>query len=783
MNKHRWGIVGLISWFPVLILYLTLSQLTAQASLNIITLTVCIEGPPICDYPTIQQAIDASQPDDTILVSPGTYSQQLTLKSGLTIQSTDGQLSTTLLAPSEPIINAKGITSTHLDGFTLDGQNTISRSIDIQDSSLTLNNLHIKNFEGAASVTTTKSHGKPSTGILITNTGHVTIMNSLIEFIQGGHGTWSYPNFIGANGADGDGIRAVGNITLTVLDTTIQRISGGGAASGGYCSYAGSGTGIRTLENVHLTVLRANLNGFEGGYGCESYNAVYGTGIPRGIFASGGYVTVLNSQITDFIDGVSKIGIQTENTLGTHIAGNVIRNCRNCPPGYQPLSETQLTLHPLNASPATAIASFGDAYLLVQDNYLADLNAGGTGYHAIAIDVQDTYSTTIMGNEIAQLRGGSTNTGAAGGQLAEGYGIGVNLNNVNQANVSQNYIHDIEGGTAQGTFNRVERGGDAIGIKLVGVAEAYISNNMISQLTGGEDDMYGYASGAGGGYGVHVMTSTAKVINNSLHFVLPGEPNTPSAGFYFLDMANVSAYNNTLSEQIIGIKLSLLAVVSADFNNYWFTETDYDGISAGLNDFSVDPVFDFGTKGQLYLNANSPLIDVGTNNDLPFVDFDGEPRTSDGNNDNLAVPDIGADEVWLGVSDSFIQVNKLIANPGDELIYTVTIANASDWIALPNVNLTNPIPLSTTFVTGSLIASGGSWGYQDGTISWTGSITPGGQHTLRFRVLAQSDISNTVSIINRTTLVDSIGIRPRIIQVFTLINPKRLYLPTIQFLP
>lgn len=86
------------------------------------TITVGASG---CDYTTIQAAVDAANPGDTILVSSGVYGENVTVdKSGLTIQSVDGADSTMVISasavggPYHPVfrINSRNVT---IEGFTI----------------------------------------------------------------------------------------------------------------------------------------------------------------------------------------------------------------------------------------------------------------------------------------------------------------------------------------------------------------------------------------------------------------------------------------------------------------------------------------------------------------------------------------------------------------------------------------------------------------------------------------------------------------------------------------
>jgi len=70
--------------------------------------------------------------------------------------------------------------------------------------------------------------------------------------------------------------------------------------------------------------------------------------------------------------------------------------------------------------------------------------------------------------------------------------------------------------------------------------------------------------------------------------------------------------------------------------------------------FSADPQFVNAAGGDYHLQANSPVIDAGTNSipNLPQTDYDGNPRILDGNNDCIATIDLGAYEVVKTVAAS-----------------------------------------------------------------------------------------------------------------------------------
>lgn len=73
-------------------------------------------------YGTIQAAINAASALDTVLVSPGTYSENITLKDGVFVMSSDGRATTTIQSITGTIVTANSLSDLALlKGFTVDG--------------------------------------------------------------------------------------------------------------------------------------------------------------------------------------------------------------------------------------------------------------------------------------------------------------------------------------------------------------------------------------------------------------------------------------------------------------------------------------------------------------------------------------------------------------------------------------------------------------------------------------------------------------------------------------
>ena len=92
--------------------------------------------------------------------------------------------------------------------------------------------------------------------------------------------------------------------------------------------------------------------------------------------------------------------------------------------------------------------------------------------------------------------------------------------------------------------------------------------------------------------------------------------------------------------------------------------------------------------------------------------------------------DIGAYELQP-IGFSTLTVNRSVALPGDPLTYTIVLKNpgATD---ITNVQVTDTLPVSLSYIDNSLTATSGSSGYQNGVITWTGTVNAGGTVTITY---------------------------------------------------
>jgi hypothetical protein len=152
--------------------------------------------------------------------------------------------------------------------------------------------------------------------------------------------------------------------------------------------------------------------------------------------------------------------------------------------------------------------------------------------------------------------------------------------------------------------------------------------------------------GAGGGVLIGYMV-TALVANNTI------SENTsyyPGGGIFFNTLSSATAANNIVAfnSDAFG-KAFLGGYPTLRYNDvYGNPGGDFNVISPGVGDISVDPLFNDRFAGDYHLKPGSPLIDAGDNTvvQADWTDMDGEQRMFAG-----GTVDIGADEFTYPVTE------------------------------------------------------------------------------------------------------------------------------------
>ncbi len=147
------------------------------------------------------------------------------------------------------------------------------------------------------------------------------------------------------------------------------------------------------------------------------------------------------------------------------------------------------------------------------------------------------------------------------------------------------------------------------------------------------------------GGGIHVASGAPAIINNTF---VGNSAGIFGGGIFNLKGSpiignNIIANNTALSSG--GIHNHDGSPIN-DYNNFWGnTPNDYYNLAPGAHDIHEDPLLADPTAGDYHLLTSSPCIDAGDPSTPLGADLDGDSRPFDGNEDEQAIADIGADEL------------------------------------------------------------------------------------------------------------------------------------------
>jgi uncharacterized repeat protein (TIGR01451 family) len=113
-----------------------------------------------------------------------------------------------------------------------------------------------------------------------------------------------------------------------------------------------------------------------------------------------------------------------------------------------------------------------------------------------------------------------------------------------------------------------------------------------------------------------------------------------------------------------------------------------------------------------------------------------------------------SDAVQPTLKDSTKTTSLLNPNPGDSLTFTITLKNPGRIIN--NASMSDPLPPGLMF-TGNLWASSGIPSYADGSVNWTGAVSPSAAVVIRFNASVDVGIFTPTVIHNTATISDGAG--------------------------
>jgi len=283
--------------------------------------------------------------------------------------------------------------------------------------------------------------------------------------------------------------------------------------------------------------------------------------------------------------------------------------------------------------------------ITVTDNIITDNIAGrsGGGVYAYALsNPGDAGNITLIGNTVS----GNNSSGTGGGIVAHSCN-GSESGSAGKVTVTDNIItgnsaSEGVGGGLVAVSNAGEPG--------AGSDDVVLTNNIIAgnTLAGGDGPTM-----CGGGAYVQssgpLYSGDITLTNNTI----TGNTDSSSAlvvgGVHFNARETCNIYNNIIwGNNGWDIDIGQQALVTNGYNNN-YTNMSYPPTNSWTNsagNIDEDPLFVDPTNADYHLQEDSPCIDTGTNSapELPVKDFEGDPRTLDGDMNGTSTVDMGADE-------------------------------------------------------------------------------------------------------------------------------------------
>lgn len=123
------------------------------------------------------------------------------------------------------------------------------------------------------------------------------------------------------------------------------------------------------------------------------------------------------------------------------------------------------------------------------------------------------------------------------------------------------------------------------------------------------------------------------------------------------------------------------------------------------------------------------------------------------------------------------EVSSDEAEPGDVLTYTITVSNSGDSSA--GTWLTDVLPAQLSYASDSLTATLGTWGVEDGTITWTAELSGGESAMVMFGAEVSSAVPRDSWITNTVEISGPSQSLTRSVEVYVPPDVYYVYLPRL----
>ncbi len=276
------------------------------------------------------------------------------------------------------------------------------------------------------------------------------------------------------------------------------------------------------------------------------------------------------------------------------------------------------------------------------------------------------------------------------------------------------------------------------------------------------------------GSGVYIWGGTYQLLHTTLAGNgAPGGAMAPSddAIALYVQQGSVALTNTILVGHDIGVFAQPDAAVSLEStllgDGSWANGLDWagDGAVAHQNDYREAPLFVDPATGDYAIRTDSGAVDRGISAGVS-VDLNGRPRPIGPGFDLGAYESTGID---LSTSSKSTRANGF--GVGGVSTYTLALVNTGPLTA-QEVILTDPIPRSTTYVSGSASASTGVVTPNADVLVWSGAVASGQPVTINLAVTVTDEgaIENVAEVRDDWNTLTVLS---------AWLNGARCYLPVI----
>lgn len=394
---------------------------------------------------------------------------------------------------------------------------------------------------------------------------------------------------------------------------------------------------------------------------------------------------------------------------------------------------------------------------LVKGNTAYGFPSGGGGLYV------DSNNAVVTGNTVI-----SNTAGQSGGGVYLGGGSTLNRNAISNNNADWQgggvYIIGEGSPTLNGNLvisNTAATGG---GLYMTNFADAILSNNIVA-------DNRANSSGSG----IYVDNSSPVL----LHTTIARNTGGDGTGVYVTKYAGTgwhitASFTNTIvvsHTTAVYVASGCTAKLEATLwgTATWANMSDWGGtgtILTGTLNYWEAPGFLDPVAGDYHIRLGSSALEAGVDTWVTD-DVDGQTRP------HYRAADLGADEWW-----PLVAVKSAVpdtAEAGEVVTYTLALRNVTT--AAMSVSLTDALPSQVTHL-GGPVFTGGSGGYAQGIITWTGTVYTNTPVLMTWTVQLSQNVPYSTTVTNIAVVSDAYGVF-QTDPTTVLVPPYRVHLPLI----